>query len=165
MLKIDIKPVTPPDVPAIVALAREIWQATYPGIITQEQIDFMLEQRYGNERLYDDLKDADKWLDQAFVGGRRSGFAFCELSKGEYKLDKLYVHPDLQRQGVGGALIAHAAARAGKLGYPAVILTVNKHNEKAIQSYHKHGFTVRESIETDIGRGFIMDDYLMEKRV
>ena len=34
-LKVDIRPITPPDVPAIAALAREIWQATYPGIITQ----------------------------------------------------------------------------------------------------------------------------------
>ena len=54
-LNIAIRRVTPPDVPAISALAREIWQATYPGIITQEQIDFMLEQRYGHERLYDCL--------------------------------------------------------------------------------------------------------------
>ena len=34
-LNIQIRRVTPPDVPAISALAREIWQATYPGIITQ----------------------------------------------------------------------------------------------------------------------------------
>jgi hypothetical protein len=68
-------------VPAISALAREIWQATYPGIITQEQIDFMLEQRYGHERLYDDLEDADKWLDQAFHDGRRVGFAFSEITR------------------------------------------------------------------------------------
>jgi len=53
-LNTEIRPVTYPDIPAIAALAREIWQATYPGIITQAQIDFMLEQRYGVERLYDD---------------------------------------------------------------------------------------------------------------
>ena len=99
-LNIEIRPVTPPDVPAIALLAREIWQATYPGIITQEQIDFMLEQRYGHERLYDDLEDADKWLDQAFHQGRRVGFAFSEIRKGEFKLDKLYIHPDVQRRGV-----------------------------------------------------------------
>ena len=111
-LNIEIKPVTPPDVPAISALAREIWQATYPGIITQEQIDFMLEQRYGHERLYDDLEDLHKWLDQAFCEGRRIGFAFSEIYKGEFKLDKLYIHPDVQRKGVGGQLIAHVAERA-----------------------------------------------------
>jgi ribosomal protein S18 acetylase RimI-like enzyme len=162
-LNIKIRPVTPPDVPAISALAREIWQATYPGIITQEQIDFMLEQRYGHERLYDDLEDADKWLDQAFQGERRVGFAFSEIYKGEFKLDKLYIHPDVQRKGVGGELIGHVAARAKKLGYPCVILAVNKRNTTAIASYKKYGFVVREAIVDDIGHGFVMDDFVMEK--
>ena len=164
-LNIEIRPVTPPDVPAISLLAREIWQATYPGIITQDQIDFMLEQRYGHERLYDDLEDADKWLDQAFEGERRVGFAFSEIRRGEFKLDKLYIHPDVQRKGIGGQLIDHVAARARKIGYPCVILAVNKRNAKAIGSYRKYGFVVRESIVDDIGRGFVMDDYVMEKKL
>jgi diamine N-acetyltransferase len=164
-LKVEIRPVTPSDVPAISALAREIWQATYPGIITQEQIDFMLEQRYGHERLNEDLEEPHKWLDQAFVGDRRVGFAFSEIYKGEFKLDKLYIHPVVQRQGVGGQLIAHVAARARKEGYPCVILAVNKRNEKAINSYMKYGFVVREAIVDDIGHGFIMDDFVMEKKL
>ena len=164
-LNVEIRPVTPPDVPAISALAREIWQATYPGIITQEQIDFMLEQRYGHERLYDDLEDLHKWQDQAFLGDRRVGFAFSEIYKGEFKLDKLYIHPDVQRQGVGGQLIAHVAARAKKEGYPCVILAVNKRNDKAINSYMKYGFVVREAIVDDIGHGYVMDDFVMEKKL
>lgn len=164
-LTIDIRPVQPADVPAISALAREIWLATYPGIITPEQIEFMLEQRYGHERLLDDLEQADKWLDQAFAGERRIGFAFSEIYKGEFKLDKLYIHPDVQRRGVGGQLIANVAERARQLGYPCVILAVNKRNEKAIASYRKYGFTVRESVVDDIGRGYVMDDFIMEKKL
>ncbi len=163
-IDITIRPITPPDVPAIAALAREIWQASYPGIITQEQIDFMLEQRYGHERLYDDLEDADKWLDQALVGERRVGFAFSELRKGEFKLDKLYIHPDVQRRGVGGQMIEHVAARARKLGYPALVLQVNKRNTKAIASYQKYGFAVRETTVEDLGR-YVMDDFVMEKKL
>ncbi|MBS1189234.1 MAG: GCN5-related N-acetyltransferase [Rhodocyclaceae bacterium] len=164
-LKIDIRPVTPPDVPAIAALAREIWQATYPGIITQAQIDFMLEQRYGVERLYDDIEQPDKWLDQAFCAGRRVGFAFCEICQGEFKLDRLYIHPDMQRRGVGGQLVTHTAERARRLGYLALVLTVNKRNDKAIASYRKYGFAIREEVVADIGGGFVMDDYVMEKRL
>ncbi|MDE1545901.1 GNAT family N-acetyltransferase [Dechloromonas agitata] len=164
-LKVDIRPITPPDVPAIAALAREIWQATYPGIITQEQIDFMLEQRYGHERLYDDLEDLHKWLDQAFHDGRRVGFAFSEIYKGEFKLDKLYIHPDVQRRGVGGQLIAHVAERAKREGYPCLILQVNKRNVNAINSYKKYGFEVRTVTVDDIGGGYVMDDYVMEKKL
>ncbi len=164
-LMVDIRPITPPDVPAIAALAREIWQATYPGIITQEQIDFMLEQRYGHERLYDDLEDLHKWLDQAFHDGRRVGFAFSEIYKGEFKLDKLYIHPDVQRRGVGGQLIAHVAERAKREGYPCLILQVNKRNVNAINSYKKYGFEVRTVTVDDIGGGYVMDDYVMEKKL
>ena len=164
-LSVEIRPVTPPEVPAIAALAREIWQATYPGIITQEQIDFMLEQRYGHERLYDDLEDLHKWSDQAFYAGRRVGFAFSEICKGEFKLDKLYIHPDVQRQGVGGQLIEHVAARARREGYPCVVLQVNKRNVNAIDSYEKYGFVVRTATVDDIGHGYVMDDYVMEKKL
>ena len=164
-LMVDIRPITPPDVPAIAALAREIWQATYPGIITQEQIDFMLEQRYGHERLYDDLEDLHKWLDQAFHDGRRVGFAFSEIYKGEFKLDKLYIHPDVQRRGVGGQLIAHVAERAKREGYPCLILQVSKRNVNAINSYKKYGFEVRTVTVDDIGGGYVMDDYVMEKKL
>ncbi len=163
-LPIEIRPVTYPDVPAISALAREIWLASYPGIITQEQIDFMLEQRYGVDRLYDDLEDAHKWLDQAFFEGRRVGFAFSEIHQDEFKLDKLYIHPDVQRRGAGGQLIAHVAERARALGYPCMILQVNKRNARAINSYMKYGFSVRTSTVDDIGGGYVMDDYVMEKR-
>jgi len=40
---------------------------------------------------------------------------------------------------------------------------VNKRNEKAIGSYKKYGFVVREAIVDDIGCGFVMDDFVMEK--
>lgn len=164
-LNIDIRPITPPEVPAIASLAREIWQASYPEIITQAQIDFMLEQRYGHERLYDDLEDAHKWLDQAFFDGRRVGFAFSELRGDEFKLDKLYIHPDVQRRGVGGQMIEHVAARARRLGHDCVILQVNKRNVKAINSYMKYGFVVRETMVDDIGSGYVMDDFVMEKKL
>jgi ribosomal protein S18 acetylase RimI-like enzyme len=162
---IDIQPVTPADLPAIAALAREIWRAAYSGIIRREQIDYMLETRYADAQLRADLRNKEKWLDQAFVDGRRVGFSGSEICAGEFKLDKLYIHPDAQRQGIGSALIAQAAARAKALGYPRLILAVNKQNAQAINAYRKHGFSVREAVTKDIGQGYVMDDYIMEKKV
>jgi len=46
-----------------------------------------------------------------------------------------------------------------------VVLAVNKKNAKAIAAYRKHGFAIRESAVTDIGSGFVMDDYVMAKEV
>ena len=71
----------------------------------------------------------------------------------------------MQRRGVGGQLIAHVAERARREGYPCVILQVNKRNTNAINSYQKYGFEVRTATVDDIGGGYVMDDYVMEKKL
>ncbi|BFT72400.1 GNAT family N-acetyltransferase [Paenibacillus sp. P36] len=47
----------------------------------------------------------------------------------------------------------------------SIWLTVNRNNESSIAVYEKKGFrTVREQI-VDIGNGFVMDDFIMEKEI
>jgi len=161
-IEIAIRPATPEDALAVAALAREIWWDAYREIIPHAQIEYMLADRYAYERLLSDIANPEKWLDLAFVAGRLTGFAACEIAGGEYKLDKLYVHPERQRQGVGRELVTHALERGQGLGYPLMLLAVNKNNEKAIAAYRKMGFIVREAKVTDIGQGFVMDDYILE---
>ena len=54
---------------------------------------------------------------------------------------------------------------ARKRGLDALYLTVNKNNEMAIRAYKANGFEVIDAVETDIGEGFVMDDYIMERKV
>lgn len=166
-MPIAITPVTPADVDAIAALARVVWQDAYPSIIPQAQIDYMLAQRYAAAQLRKELATPGLWWDQATVDGVLAGFAATQLSAapGEMKLDKLYVDPARQRLGLGGALIAHVVARARTEGCATLILAVNKQNARAIAAYRKHGFAVRESVRVDIGGGFVMDDFIMERAI
>jgi ribosomal protein S18 acetylase RimI-like enzyme len=80
-------------------------------------------------------------------------------------LRKLYIHPHAQRQGFGGMLLQRVEEAARERGFQHVILAVNKQNAKAIAAYRKHGFAIRDSVVADIGGGFVMDDYVMAKRV
>jgi len=160
---ITFRPLAAADFVAVAKLARFIWQATYKNIITQAQIDHMLAERYSESRLMDYLTKPDHWFELALVNDEICGFCACEIYQGEYKLDKLYIHPAKQRMGIGGMLIAHAAAHGRELGYGEMVLAVNKRNEQAIAAYRKHGFAVRESVCIDIGKGFVMDDFIMEK--
>ena len=163
--KVEIAPVGGEEVEAIAALAREIWQDAYLALIGQDQIDYMLGERYGAHRMREELARPDIWWRQIRVDGERAGFYACllGLTQGEMKLDKLYVHPAHQRRGLGGLLVAHAVELARSQGCHTLVLTVNKRNEKAIAAYRKYGFTIRESVCVDIGGGFVMDDYLMAK--
>ena len=70
---------------------------------------------------------------------------------------------EFQRRGFGTLLLNHVEAAARARGFRTVILAVNKKNEKAIAVYRKHGLTIRESVITEIGGGFRMDDYIMVK--
>jgi len=160
-----ISPVTAADIEAVAALARRVWQHTYLGIISQEQIDYMLEQRYRAQLLIAELGMDTIWWDQLSVDGQLAGFVSCLLTgtPGEMKLDKLYVDPQRQRLGIGRRLVDQVLARARAAACETLILAVNKGNEKAIAVYRKQGFAVRDSVCVDIGGGFVMDDFIMAR--
>jgi GNAT superfamily N-acetyltransferase len=163
MVQAEIRPLAPQEAEALASLARAIWLAHYPAIISLEQIEYMLGQRYRPEVIRAELAGGEALWDVLWIGGAMAGFSsyFRTGNPGEMKLDKLYVRPDLQRHGYGGQLIARAAevARAG--GCTRLVLAVNKRNAGAIAAYRKHGFAVVDAVVKDIGGGFAMDDYIM----
>jgi ribosomal protein S18 acetylase RimI-like enzyme len=166
-LRVSIEPLTETDVEQLVALARKIWYSHYPAIITEAQIEYMLAQRYDPQIVRSELARGDVWWDKLLAGGEMVGFASYLLTgaPGEMKLDKLYVHPAQQRRGYGAMMIAHACSAARSRGCTRLVLAVNKNNRSAIAAYLKHGFRVADSVVKDIGDGFVMDDYIMVKRV
>ena len=151
------------DVDAVSALARVVWQATYPSLISQAQIDAMLADRYAPQRIREQLDDPR----QAWWGARTdpalAGFAHALLDESGCKLDKLYVHPERQRRGIGAALLREVEAWARAQQARRLWLQVNRGNVQAIRAYQKYGFRIVESRVFDIGAGFVMDDHLMEK--
>ena len=165
--EMEILQVGPGDVERIAALAREIWLAHYSGIIGIEQIEYMLRQRYEPSLIRAELKRDGLWWDKLLLDDEIIAFSSYFLSgePGEMKLDKLYVRQDCQRRGYGGRLIGHAGAVARAQGCSRLVLAVNRNNRGAIAAYGKHGFEIRDTAVKDIGGGFVMDDYIMEKRL
>lgn len=161
MDEIEISPLRLDEAEAVAELAGRVWRAHYPGIISAEQIEYMLEQRYRPILVKQFIARGDVWL-AARAAGVLAGFAHGHpQAEGDYKLDKLYVDIDWQRHGIGGALIRAVAERAGRLGYSRLVLRVNRQNQNAINAYLKYGFTVATIYLEDIGGGHVMDDYVM----
>lgn len=149
------------DVEAVAALARIVWQATYPALISQTQIDAMLADLYAEVRIHNQLADPRHawWV----TGSPPAGFAHVYVDVTAAKLDKLYVHPDRQRQRLGTALLRACADWARTQGLCVLRLQVNRGNAQAIRAYEKYGFHIVESRVFDIGNGHVMDDHVMEK--
>jgi diamine N-acetyltransferase len=164
---LSIAPLAPEEIDTVCELARTVWRHHYPPIIGTAQTEYMLAQRYHGDVIREELARGGIWWDTLREDGSMIAFAssFPVESERALKLDKLYVHPTCQRLGYGGVLLEHVCERAARMSYPKVVLAVNKHNATAIAAYRKHGFEIAQAVVKDIGGGFVMDDYIMEKRV
>ncbi|MBE0624811.1 MAG: GNAT family N-acetyltransferase [Burkholderiales bacterium] len=163
--ELRIAPLSDGDIDAVIGLAGVIWRQHYPGIISTEQIDYMLAQRYTPALIRAQMQSGSAWWEQALVGSRMIGFAQYELYGRSMKLDKLYLHLDFQHRGYGARMLAHIEDVARRRGLGAVRLNVNKQNLKAITAYRRSGYETVESVVADIGGGYVMDDYVMEKKL
>jgi diamine N-acetyltransferase len=151
--------------PAIARIADIIWRAHYPGIISMEQIDYMLAKMYSLETLREDIRARGIRYERLLVGEELAGFAAHGPTDQPdlFKLHKIYLHPAWQGRGFGSLLLRHCESEVCKRGGGRLMLTVNKRNSKAIAVYQRNGFAIKDSIIVDIGGGFVMDDYVMEK--
>lgn len=90
----------------------------------------------------------------AELSGAIVGFAaVLPRSDGQSELDALFVDPDIQRRGVGRALIEHCASFARTQGSSALYVVGNPHAEAF---YTVCGFRVVGTFETRFGPGLSM---------
>ena len=151
----------------IADLAGRIWRVCYPDIISSEQIQYMLAQMYAPDTLRAEIRTQKIRFYQLLVGGRMMGFASIGPAgaPGVTKLHKLYVAPESHGRGLGKRLLNHCEAEAARHGSRHLILAVNKRNARAIAFYQRNGLSIIESVVSDIGGGFVMDDFIMAREV
>ena len=162
-----IIPATEEHLPAIAELAGVIWRACYPAIISPAQIDYMLARMYALDTLREEVRSQSIRYDFLLVDGKPAGFAsYGPTSEpGVLKLHKLYLLPELHGRGLGSHLLRHVVREVRAAGAHHLILSVNKRNAQAVAVYQRNGFVIAESVVTDIGAGFVMDDYIMAKNI
>jgi len=158
-------PASPSAIPTIQALARRIWYDCYPGIITRQQIEYMLELMYSTQVIEKEIAAGVFW-ELVSYRGEAIGYVSCELDEQtrELHLHKLYLLKGLHGKGLGQQLLGHVKAKARELRAEAITLRVNRNNEKAVAAYKRAGFVVSAENVGDIGGGFVMDDYIMTWR-
>jgi ribosomal protein S18 acetylase RimI-like enzyme len=151
----------------VAELAGRIWRAHYPGIISPEQIQYMLERMYAIETIGAEIRSQGIRYYQILADGQMAGFASLgpTTEPGVAKLHKLYVVPEVHGRGLGKRLLNHCETEMVQIGARRLILAVNKRNAKAIAFYQRNGFAVIESVVNDIGGGYVMDDFIMAKEL
>jgi len=151
------------DINTIGFLAQQIWPQAYGGILSGQQLEYMLHLIYNPRALTEQMLKQHQSFLVAELDEEPVGFAsFSKIQPpGIYKLHKLYVRTDIQGKGLGKALINAVLEEIRPLEARALHLNVNRHN-KAKAFYEKFGFRVIGEEDIDIGNGYFMNDYVME---
>jgi len=146
------------------SVSERTWPSTYGHIISQAQIDFMLDWMYSNESLEKQMNTGCKFYIASIKKENElwEAVGFCSVSPddGAHKLNKLYVLLQAQGTGAGKALLNKCIEVAKEAGSNSLFLQVNKLNN-AYTFYLKKGFIKESEFKFDIGNGFYMDDYVM----
>ena len=159
-----VVPATVSDIPVIKSIAQQTWPDAYSGIISHEQIEYMLQLFYSAPALKKQMEDGHHFI-LAVDDGSTIGFAAWQLKTPVLaRLHKLYVLPDLQQKNVGKKLLESVIQQAQKAGASKLELNVNRNNP-ALSFYKKHGFKIDQVENIDIGNGYFMNDYVMSREV
>lgn len=159
LVKVQLISASSKDIPAIQSLANQIWQAHYPAIIGQQQVDYMLDMVYKKDSLEMQMLEGQKFY-LILCDGNTCGFlSVIEKEPNHYFIHKFYIAVAEHGKGIGSM----AFAELQKL-YPNAhkySLQVNRQNHKPINFYFKLGFIIEKVADFDIGNGYFMNDFVM----
>lgn len=147
-------------------IAHLTWPDTFKNILSPEQIDYMLNWMYNVDTLSEQLEMGhhfyiltDNGEDVGFIGIQPHYPTMAET-----KLHKIYILPSCQGKGAGLILMEKAEEVALKSSTELLVLNVNRYN-KATSFYQKIGFEITKEEDIEIGNGYLMEDYVMSKRL
>lgn len=144
-------------------LTFRVWPQTYRGLLSDAQIDYMLNMMYSESSLEKQMNEGAQFI-IVYDDKEPVGFAsYQEIAPKTYKLHKIYILGSQQGKGTGKFVMEEIIDRIKKAGANSLQLQVNRNN-KAKSFYENLGFVEIDKIKLDIGGGYFMDDYIMEKR-
>ena len=147
-------------------LAHSIWNQHYTPIIGKEQVDYMLANFQSEQAIKEQMDEGYRYF-LTYCNGQAVGYFAVQANSKDKSLflSKFYVAKDFRGQGIGKQCLSYMEDICRTHGLNRIWLTVNKYNDNSIKAYERFGFKKIEELVQDIGNGFVMDDYKMEKRL
>lgn len=149
------------DIPLIRDVAYRTWPLAYKEILSASQMEYMLEKFYSDGALKEQMNSGHHFL-LVYLNHTPAGFASYSIDESESisRLHKLYVLPEYQKLGLGQFLLKQVIQNVRPLS-EKLELNVNRHNN-ALHFYERNHFKVARTEDIDIGKGYFMNDYVME---
>jgi diamine N-acetyltransferase len=151
------------EITAVASLAREIWYEFYVPLIGRAQVDYMVSKFQSAAAMTTQIRDGYEYFLVQCDGGN---IGYCAVLENPAEralfISKFYLHRGVRGSGTGRACMEFIEQLARRRGLTLLWLTVNKGNP-SVSAYKRLGFHIAADLVMDIGAGFVMDDYRMEK--
>lgn len=145
-------------------LAGVIWREHYIPITGEGQVEHMLKKYQSAIAISNQVESGFQYFiiynDKIPVG-----YLSIKKESDSLFLSKIYVLKDYRGMKIGKTAMLFIEDKARALDCARVVLTVNKNNTNSILAYKRFGFKNLGSVVKDIGNGYVMDDYKMEKKL
>lgn len=156
---------TPETISHVAALAEEIWTEHYASILSAEQIHYMVDRFQSAESITKQLADQHYRYYLIITKNKTAGYMGIQPQEGRLFLSKLYLRKSARGRGYARRLLAFLIGFCSGADLSSIWLTVNRRNTDSIAVYERLGFVKTREEAADIGGGYVMDDYIMEKYV
>lgn len=159
--------VTDEQIDTLAFMADTVWHEWFSSIISAEQIDYMLKKFQSFASIKNQIQNQEYEYYFLNAGGTNVGYIGIHPDEENKKLflSKIYILQSFRGNRYASEAFEFLEGICQGMGFEAIWLTVNKHNDNALHVYSKRGFENIRSEVTDIGSGFVMDDYIMEKKI
>lgn len=143
-------------------LAHTIWFEYWGIILEKGQITYMVDKFQSEHAMKNQIENENYSYYFINLNNQNAGY-FGVADKDDYLfLSKLYLLKDFRGKGLGHKAFDKIVQIAKDLNHTKIRLTVNKYNTNTIKAYEQWGFKTIDDVVTDIGEGYVMDDYIME---
>jgi len=153
------------DIKTIQEITNITWPITYGEILSQTQLDYMLGLFYSHEALAKQIENKEQLFYLILDSEAVIGFIGIEhqyKNEAITKIHKIYLLPETQGKGYGKKVFDFIEELALENNSKQLLLNVNRFNA-ALNFYKKIGFEIKETVDIEIGNGYLMEDYVMGK--
>jgi C_GCAxxG_C_C family probable redox protein len=147
----------------VAELANEIWHEHYEAIIGAEQVNYMIDRFQSEAAITVQLENAGYEYYLMKNPGGYNGYLSYHKDENALFLSKLYIAKRFRGRGYARKALEMLEDICRRDGLPKIWLTVNRNNSSSLKTYESLGFVKSGTQIADIGEGFVMDDYIMEK--